>query len=178
MQRFLFGLLLCAGVAWAGPEDPSRFDGAALGSQKAVFQFNLERPEDLYQAPGYMTNHLSGLQEFDGIKKSHIVVVAHGNEMHMLSRLNPAAYPDVYECLKVLADQRVTFRVSRNAANLRGYKPGDFDDEVTAARAGRDDRYRPAAATGLSVHFRGSHQPDQAARVSAEAPRISGVSGT
>ena len=139
MQRFLFGLLLSAGVAWAGPEEPSKFDGAALGAQKAVYQFNLERPEDLYQALGYMNNHLSGLKEFGDIKKSHIVVVAHGNELHMLSRLNRAAYPDIYERLKALADQGVTFRVCRNAANFRGYKPGDFYDVVTVVPAAMTD---------------------------------------
>ena len=177
MQRFLFGLLLCAGVAWAGPEDPSRFDGAALGAQKAVYQFNLDRPEDLYQALGYMNNHLSGLKEFGDIRKSHIVVVAHGNELHMLSRLNRAAYPDIYERLKALADQGVTLpRVSERSQFPR-LQAGRFLRRGDG-RPGRDDRYRQVAATGLRVHFRGSHQPDQAARVPAEAPRNSGVSGT
>lgn len=136
MKKLLIaGLLLIAQFAWAGPDDPSKFDGSPLGAQKAVYQFNLERPEDLYQALGYINNHLNGLKEFGDLKNSHIVVVAHGNELHMLSRLNRAAYPDIYDRLKSLTDQGVTFRVCRNAANSRGYKPGDFYDLVTVVPA-------------------------------------------
>lgn len=139
MQRLLFGVLLCAGVAWAGPDDPSKFDGTPLGAQKAVYQFNLEKPEDLYQALGYLNNHLNSLKEFGDVKKSHIVMVAHGNELHMLSRLNRAAYPDIYERLKTLTDQGVSLRVCRNAASFRGYKPGDFYDLVTVVPAAMTD---------------------------------------
>ena len=130
---------MCASVAWAGPDDPSKFDDSALGAQKAVYQFNLEKPEDLYQALGYLNNHLNGLKEFGDIKQSHIVMVAHGNELHMLSRLNRAAYPDFYEKLKALTDQGVEVHVCRNAANFRGYKPGDFYDLVTVVPAAMTD---------------------------------------
>lgn len=131
--------LICYALVWAGPDDPSTFDGSALGAQKVVYQFNLERPEDMYQALGYINNHLNGLKEFGDLKNSHIVVVAHGNELHMLSRLNRTAYPDFYDRLKALTDQGVTFRVCRNAANFRGYKPGDFYDLVTVVPAAMTD---------------------------------------
>ncbi|MER2538925.1 MAG: DsrE family protein [Azonexus sp.] len=117
----------------------SKFDDSPLGVQKAVYQFNLEKPEDLYQALGYLNNHLNGLKEFGTLKGSHIVMVAHGNELHMLSRLNRAAYPDIYDRLKALGDQGVSFRVCRNAANFRGYKPGDFYDLVTVVPAAMTD---------------------------------------
>jgi uncharacterized protein len=54
-------LLLVAGVALAGPDDPSKFDSAPLGVQKAVYQFNYKKPEDIDQGLGYLTNYL---QEF------------------------------------------------------------------------------------------------------------------
>ena len=96
----------------------------------------------MYQALGYINNQLSGLKEFGDIKQSHIVMVAHGNELHMLSRLNRAAYPDIYDRLKLLTDQGVTLRVCRNAAKFRGYKPSDFYDLVTVV---------PAAMTDLAM---------------------------
>ncbi|MBT9519680.1 MAG: DsrE family protein [Dechloromonas sp.] len=142
LKKLLGGLLLCATVAWAGPDTPSKFDDSPLGVQKTVYQFNFEKPEDMYQALGYINNQLNGLKEFGDIKQSHIVVVAHGNELHMLSRLNRAAYPDIYDRLKALTDQGVTLRVCRNAANFRGYKPGDFYDLVTVV---------PAAMTDLAM---------------------------
>lgn len=135
IQRLMLVLALCSKLAWAGPEDPSRFDDSPLGAQKAVYQFNLERPEDLNQALGYINNHLNGLKEFGERKQSHIVIVTHGNELHMLSRLNRAAYPDIYDRLKALTDQGVSIRVCRNAANFRGYKPNDFYDLVTVVPA-------------------------------------------
>ena len=142
MKKILFTLLLlCTSLAWAGPEDPSSFDGSPLGVHKAVYQFNLERPEDLYQALGYLNNHLNGLKEFGDLKQSHIVAVFHGNELHMLSRLNRGAYPDIYDRLKALTDQGITLRICRNAANFRGYKPGDFYDVTTVV---------PAAMTELA----------------------------
>jgi len=85
---------------------------------------------------------LNGLKEFGDLKQSHIVMVAHGNELHMLSRLNRAAYPDIYDRLKQLTDQGVTLRVCRNAAKFRGYKPSDFYDLVTVV---------PAAMTDLAM---------------------------
>ena len=139
MKPLLYALLLSAGIAWAGPDDPSKFDNSPLGAQKAVYQFNLEKPEDLYQALGYLNNHLSGLKEFGDLKKSHLVLVAHGNELHMLSRLNRAAYPDVYDRLKELTSQGVEIHVCRNAARFRGYKPEDFYDLVTVVPAAMTD---------------------------------------
>ena len=139
MRHFVYGLLLVAGVALAAPDDPSKFDGSPLGVQKAVYQFNYEKPEDIYQGLGYLTNHLQGLKEFGDLRKSHLVIVAHGNELHMLSRLNRAAYPDFYEKLKALTDQGVTVRVCRNAARFRGYKPDDFYDLVTVVPAAMTD---------------------------------------
>jgi intracellular sulfur oxidation DsrE/DsrF family protein len=142
LRNLLSSLLLCASVAWAGPDAPSKFDSSPLGAQKTVYQFNFENEEELNQALGYINNQLNGLKEFGDLKHSHIVVVAHGNELHMLSRLNRAAYPDIYNRLKALTDQGVTLRVCRNAANFRGYKPGDFYDLVTVV---------PAAMTDLSM---------------------------
>lgn len=139
MKPLFCALLLSAGIAWAGPDDPSKFDDSPLGAQKAVYQFNLEKPEDLYQALGYLHNHLSGLKEFGDVKKSRLVLVAHGNELHMLSRLNRAAYPDVYDRLKELTDQGVEIHVCRNAARYRGYQPQDFYDLVTVVPAAMTD---------------------------------------
>jgi intracellular sulfur oxidation DsrE/DsrF family protein len=139
MRNFLYGLLLVAGVAIAGPDDAAKFDSSPLGAQQAVYQFNYEKPEDVYQGLGYLTNHLQGLKEFGDLKKSHLVIVAHGNELHMLSRLNRAAYPDFYEKLKALTDQGVTIRVCRNAAKFRGYKVEDFYDLVTVVPAAMTD---------------------------------------
>lgn len=139
MRQIVFGLLLCSSLAMAGPEDASKFDASPLGAQQAVYQFNYEKPEDMYQGLGYLNNHLQGLKEFGDIKKSHLVIVAHGNELHMLSRLNRAAYPDVYERLKTLTDQGVSIRVCRNAAKFRGYKQEDFYDLVTVVPAAMTD---------------------------------------
>jgi intracellular sulfur oxidation DsrE/DsrF family protein len=139
MRNFFFGLLLVAGSVQAGPDEPSRFDGSPLGAQQAVYQFNYEKPEDMNQGLGYLSNHLQGLKEFGDLRKSHLVIVAHGNELHMLSRLNRAAYPDFYEKLKVLTDQGVAVHVCRNAARFRGYKPEDFYDLVTVVPAAMTD---------------------------------------
>ena len=65
MKKLLCSLLFCAGVAWAGPEDMSKFDDSPLGVQKAFYQFNLEKPEDLYQALGYLWDS-QGLTYCDG----------------------------------------------------------------------------------------------------------------
>ena len=135
MRAIFLSLSLVAGVALAGPDDPSKFDPTALGAQKAVYQFNLERPEDLNQALGYINNHLNSLKEYGDVKNSHLVVVAHGNELHAFSRLNRAAYPDLYDRLKALTDQGVSFRICKNAAAFRGYKPTDFYDQVTVVPA-------------------------------------------
>jgi hypothetical protein len=111
MRHLIFLVLFLAGSALAGPNDASKFDDAAPGAQKAVYHFNFEKPEDLLQGLGYLNNHLNGLKEFGDVGKSHLVAVAIGNELHMLSRLNSAAYPDIYERLKALTDRGVTLRV-------------------------------------------------------------------
>ncbi|MBI4742595.1 MAG: DsrE family protein [Betaproteobacteria bacterium] len=136
MRPLICALLFIAGAALAGPNDASRFDESPLGAQKAVYHFVFEKPEDLLQALGYLNNHLNALKEFGDAGKSHLVAVAIGNELHMLSRLNSAAYPDIYDKLKALADRGVTFRACRNAASFRGYKPRDFYDLVTVVPAG------------------------------------------
>lgn len=141
MRRVFLAWLFMATSAWAGADAPSKFDGAALGPQRAVYQFNYQTPDDLLQGLGYINNHLKALKEFGDSANSHLVVVAHGNELHMLSRLNHADYPDIYDELKSLSDQGVQFRVCRNAANFRGYQPEDFYDVVTVV---------PAAMTELA----------------------------
>lgn len=57
----------------------------------------------------------------------------------MLSRLNRAAFPDIYDRLKTLTEQGVSIHVCRNAANFRGYKPGDFYDLITVVPAAMTD---------------------------------------
>ncbi|PIQ52021.1 MAG: hypothetical protein COW02_11625 [Comamonadaceae bacterium CG12_big_fil_rev_8_21_14_0_65_59_15] len=142
MRRlFLMSLVVGATAAWAGPGDPSTFDASPLGAQRVVYQFNFENPTDLEQGLGYLANHLKALKQFGDVGASRLVVVAHGNELHMLSRLNRATYPDIYDELKALADQGVLFRVCRNAAKFRGYEPGDFYDVITVV---------PAAMTELA----------------------------
>lgn len=140
MRHLIYALLFVAGAAFAGPDDPSKFDDSALPAQKTVYHFNLEKPEDFQQGLAYMTNHLNALKAFGGTdSQSSLVAVAIGNELHMLSRLNRAAYPDIYEKLKALADRGVVFRACRNAATFRGYKPQDFYDVVTVVPAGVTD---------------------------------------
>ncbi len=141
MRKLFLVVMWMAGVAFAGPEQSSKFDASPLGVQRAVYQFNYERPEDLLQGLGYINNHLKALREFGDLEKSHLVIVAHGNELHMLSRLNRATYPEIYEELNALVDQGVTFQVCRNAANFRGYQPGDFYDLISVV---------PAAMTAIT----------------------------
>lgn len=135
MRSLFLVWFLIVTSAWAGPDDPSQFDAATLGGQRAVYQFNFENPQDLEQGLGYLNNHLKALKQHGDPGQSQLVVVAHGNELHMLSRLNRAVYPDIYDELKILADQGVLFRVCRNAANFRGYQPEDFYDVVTVVPA-------------------------------------------
>ncbi|MGX5649257.1 DsrE family protein [Hydrogenophaga borbori] len=130
----LFASLLFSGGAIAGPNDPSKFDGTRYAPQKALYDFNFARPLDAKPAFGYVKNHLRAIKEY-GDPKSHIVIVAHGNELHAFSRLNRAAYPDMYEELKALADAGVTIRVCANAARSRGYKPDEFYDVITVVPA-------------------------------------------
>ena len=82
-----------------------------------------------------VTVHLRAIKEYGDAAKSHIVIVAHGNELHAFSRLNRAAYPDMYEELKALKDAGVTIRVCSNAARSRGYKPDEFYDVITVVPA-------------------------------------------
>ncbi len=143
MRRlFLMSLILGATAAWAEPGDPSTFDPTPLGAQRVVYQFNFENPTDLEQGLGYLVNHLKALKQFGDVGASRLVVVAHGNELHMLSRLNRSTYPDIYDELKALADQGVLFRVCRNAANYRGYKPEDFYDVITVVPAAMTELVR------------------------------------
>lgn len=139
MRSFLLALIFVCSNVFAGPEDASKFDSSPLGAQKVVYHFNYEKPEELRQGLNYLNNHLQGLKEFGDLAHSHLVVVAHGNELHMLSRLNRAAYPEIYEQLKAYTDQGVTFRICRNAAKARGYKPDDFYDLATVVPAAMTD---------------------------------------
>lgn len=123
--------LLGPAYAIAGPDDPSAFDGRKYGAQKAVYDFNFESPEDLRGAFGTVRNHLKAIREFGDAQNSRIVIVVHGNEVHALSRLNRAAFPEVYDALKELSAGGVKVRLCRNAAVARGYKVEDFYDLVT-----------------------------------------------
>jgi intracellular sulfur oxidation DsrE/DsrF family protein len=136
-RRSLLALSLAfvAGGAFAGPADPSPFDGTPYKAQKALYDFNFAKPTDAVTAFGYIKNHLKAIQEYGDAKSSHIVLVAHGNELHAFSRLNRAAYPGVYEELKALKDAGVTIRVCSNAARSRGYKPDEFYDVITVVPA-------------------------------------------
>jgi intracellular sulfur oxidation DsrE/DsrF family protein len=130
----LAAALLFSGAALAGPNDPSKFDGTRYLPQKALYDFNFSKPLEGKAAFGYVKNHLRAIKEY-GDPKSHIVIVAHGNELHAFSRLNRAAYPDMYEELKALSDAGVTIRVCANAARSRGYKPDEFYDVITVVPA-------------------------------------------
>lgn len=127
-------LTVFCGSAIGGPSDPSTFDATPYKPQKALYDFNFAKPMDARTAFGYVKNHLQALKEYGDAKNSHIVIVAHGNELHA-SRLNRAAYPGMYEELKALADAGVTIRVCGNAARSRGYKPDEFYDVITVAPA-------------------------------------------
>lgn len=142
MRKLISALLLsmaASATAFAGPEDPSRFDGTKYVAQKSVYDFNFERPLDAKVALAYLKNHLKAINEFGDPKNSHLVIVAHGNELHAFSRLNRAAYPGIYEELKALTDAGVTIRVCRNAARSRGYQPDEFYDVITVAPSAVSD---------------------------------------
>ena len=128
-------VLATCGAAMAGPNDPSRFDGTPYKPQKALYDFNFAKPLDGKAAFGYVKNHLNALKQYGDLKNSHVVIVAHGNELHAFSRLNRDAYPGMYEALKELADAGVSIRVCSNAARSRGYKPDEFYDVVTVVPA-------------------------------------------
>lgn len=130
---FTFGL--APGAADAGPADPSKFDASRYKAQKSVYDFNFAKPTDAKVAFAYIRNHLKAIEEYGDPRNSHLVIVAHGNELHSFSRLNRAAFPDMYEALKELKDKGVTINVCANAARSRGYKPDEFYDVVTVVPA-------------------------------------------
>lgn len=128
-------VLLNTAPAFAGPTDPSKFDSTPYKAQKALYDFNFAKPNDAKPAFGYIKNHLKAIKEYGQPATSHIVIVAHGNELHAFSRLNRAAYPDMYEELKALKDAGVSIQVCSNAARSRGYKPDEFYDVITVVPA-------------------------------------------
>ena len=128
-------LALAQTAAWAGPDDPSRFDGTPYQAQKALYDFNLAKPGQLNASIGYVKNHLRAIKEYGDAANSRIVIVAHGNELHALARKNRAAFPVAYAELKALKDAGVLIRVCSNAARSRGYQPEDFYDMVTVVPA-------------------------------------------
>ncbi len=130
----LLGLGIASAVG-AGPADPSKFDPTPYKAQKALYDFNFAKPGDGHVAFGYVKNHLEAIQKFGDPKNSHIVIVAHGNELHSFSRLNRAAFPEMYAALKELKDAGVTIHGCANAARSRGYKPDEFYDLVTVVPA-------------------------------------------
>lgn len=122
-------------AASAGPEDKSAFDPVQYEAQKVLYDWNYPTPEQGLRALGYIRNHVKAMQEFGDLENSDIVVVAHGNDLHALSRLNSEAFPDAYAKLEELAAMGVKFHVCRNAARGRGYEPEDFYDLVTVVPA-------------------------------------------
>lgn len=131
-----FVTMLFAPVATlAGPDDPSVFDPVGYGAQKVVYDWNYATPEQGLQALGYIRNHIAALEEFGDLDGSHIVVVAHGNDLHAFARKNAAAFPDAYQLLSELADKGVEFHACRNAARGRGYGEDDFYDLVKVVPA-------------------------------------------
>lgn len=135
LQALPLALAIACGAATAGPEDASKFDATPYQPQKALYDFNFSKPLEGKAAFGYVKNHMKALQQYGDARNSHIVIVAHGNELHAFSRLNRAAYPGVYEALKELADAGVSIRVCSNAARSRGYKPDEFYDVITVVPA-------------------------------------------
>lgn len=138
LSRLLAMVLLAVGAitpAFAGPTDPSTFDTTPYKAQKALYDFNFANPTDALPAFGYVKNHLQAIKQYGQPRTSHIVIVAHGNELHAFSRLNRAAYPGMYEELKALKDAGVSIQVCSNAARARGYKPDEFYDVITVVPA-------------------------------------------
>jgi intracellular sulfur oxidation DsrE/DsrF family protein len=139
-SRFVAGFaalsfMFAAGLAVAGPADPSLFDPTPYKAQMALYDFNFAQPNDAMGAFGYVKNHLQAIKEYGDPANSRIVIVAHGNELHAFSRLNRAAYPGVYEELKALKEAGVRIQVCSNAARSRGYKPDEFYDVITVVPA-------------------------------------------
>lgn len=126
---------LAAVPAHAGPTDPSAFDPKQYGPQKVLYDWNYATPEEGLRALGFIRNHIKTMKEFGDFENSHIVMVAHGNDLHAFSRLNSEAYPDAYKLFKELTDEGVEIHVCRNAARSRGYQPEDFYDIMTVVPA-------------------------------------------
>lgn len=122
-------------ISMAGPDDKSQFDPVKYGPQKVLYDWNYATPEDGLRALGFVRNHLKTMKEFGDVKNSHIVIVAHGNDLHAFSRRNRDAFPDAYKKLKELVDMGVEIHVCRNAARSRGYAPEDFYDLITVVPA-------------------------------------------
>ncbi len=140
MKRIFAGFGLAFAMLWAfpavaGPNDPSRFDPTPYKAQKAMYDFNFAKPTDTVPAFGYVLNHLQAIKQYGDPANSRLVIVAHGNELHAMSRLNRAAFPDMYAQLKALKDAGVTIHICANAARSRGYKPEDFYDVTTVVPA-------------------------------------------
>ena len=122
-------------IVHADPDDPSKFDPVKYAPQKALYDFNFAKPGDGRVAFGYVKNHLEAIRQYGDPKNSHIVIVAHGNELHSFSRLNRAAFPTLYDELVELKKAGVTIHVCANAARSRGYKPDEFYDVITVVPA-------------------------------------------
>ena len=122
-------------AAQAGPDDKSSFEPVQYEAQKVLYDFNFDAPLDGVRALGFIRNHIKAAKEFGDFEGSKFVVVAHGNELHGFSRLNRAAFPDVYDAVKELADEGVEFHICRNAAKGRGYAPDEFYDLFTVVPA-------------------------------------------
>lgn len=118
-------------AATAGPDSPSKFDTTPYSAaQKVVYDINFANPTDIMAALNTVKAHIRTLKEY-GDPKFNIVMVAHGNEVHALSRLNRRVYPDVYAALKEVTDMGVALHICNGAAKARGYKPDEFYDLIT-----------------------------------------------
>jgi hypothetical protein len=123
--------LICSSTVVAGPDSASKLDATPYSSpQKVVFDANFANPSDIKAALNTVKAHIRTLKEF-GNPSYQIVIVAHGNEINALSRLNRARFPDMYDSLKEVTDLGVAIHICRGAAKVRGYGPDDFYDLVT-----------------------------------------------
>lgn len=145
MKKLLLAVLISSwmgmGLAWAGPDAPSTFDATRYKPQKSLYDFNFAELSDARNAVRFLRNHISTLKEFGDLAASKLVVVVHGETVHLFSRLNRDAFPDFYDEIKSLHEQGVRFRVCRNAAKARGYEADAFYDLTTVV---------PAAVTEIS----------------------------
>ncbi|HEV8692169.1 MAG TPA: DsrE family protein [Ideonella sp.] len=135
----LIAALLLAVPAHAGPADPSKADNAPYPAQKVVYHFNLAAPTDLQAGLNTVRFHLRTLKEHGDAPGSRVVIVAQGNELHALARVNRDANPAVYESLRELAAMGAEVHVCSGAAKARGYGPDEFYDLVTVVPAAPTD---------------------------------------